>query len=127
MRRRVRRRQQQDRTGKQAHSVVFDRRAQLGQQAPRLLDKRSEVSALAKRIEIPQAVQLRNLANLRLRTLQVAGLFVFILVGRCSAGRRVLEVLEEEGHELAEPVLEEFGKVLRVEVVVELKEEQECA
>jgi len=42
----------------------------------------------------------------------------------CPRGRKV-EVLEEEGHELGEAVLEELGEVLRVEVVVELEEEEQ--
>lgn len=109
------------------HGVVLDGGTKFGQQAPRLFDKRTEVTALAERIEIPQAVQLGNLANLCLGRFEVTHLFVLVVIVlvRRRSGGSVVEVFEEEGHELREAVFEEFGQVLRVEVVVQLEQEQE--
>jgi hypothetical protein len=116
-----------ERGKKETHPIVPNLRSQLRQQPPSLLHKRSKVSALSERIQIPQRIQLRDLADLRLGRLKVSRLFVFVVLvrGREVSGRSVVEVLEEEGHELGETVFEELGEVLRVEVVVELEKKEE--
>lgn len=110
-----------------AHRIVLDSRTKLSQQSPRPLDERSQVTTLSEGIQIPQRVKLSNLAHLGLDLLQIARLLLLIVgVSWClhRSGRDVIEVLEEEVHKLAETILEEFGQVLRVEVVVDLEEEE---
>lgn len=112
----------------ETYPIVPNLRSQLRQKPPSLLDERSQVPSLSKRIQIPQRIQLRDLADLSLRGLEVPGLLILVVVVHRRGEvcrRRVVEVLEEEGHELRETVLEELGEVLRVEVVVKLEEEEE--